>query len=75
MAPTQSSLGGGSNLNRSNQPNGAPYGGAAASSEESFTLNNDEEHVQDESVFTVYRRRQSQPNPLHDDALNDCQTA
>jgi hypothetical protein len=42
MAPTQSSLGGGSNLNRSNQLNGAPYGGAAASSEESFTLNGSE---------------------------------
>jgi hypothetical protein len=42
MAPTQSSLGGRSNLNRSNQPNGTPYGGAAASSEESFTLTGSE---------------------------------
>jgi hypothetical protein len=42
MAPTQSSLGGGSDLNRSNQPNGAPYGGAATSSEESFTLTGSE---------------------------------
>jgi hypothetical protein len=42
MAPTQLSLGGGSNLNHSHQPNGAPYGGTAASSEESFTLNGSE---------------------------------
>jgi hypothetical protein len=38
MAPTQLSLAGGSNLNRSNQLNGTPSGGTAASREESFTL-------------------------------------
>jgi hypothetical protein len=38
MAPTKSSLAGGSNLYRSNQLNGTPSGGTATSREESFTL-------------------------------------